>query len=104
MWSHYASDHKGVLPNVRPRSGYRHAVARLSRQICAEPTGVELDSKFSQRFWQNVVLEASRLAIREGERHPAAEITVLRHVADQVPVADARTEILKAVAVLRDRI
>jgi hypothetical protein len=33
----------------------------------------------------------------------AAEITVLRHAADQVPLADARTEILKAVAVLRDR-
>jgi hypothetical protein len=33
----------------------------------------------------------------------AAEITVLRHAADQVPVANARTKILKAVAVLRDR-
>ena len=33
----------------------------------------------------------------------AAEITVLRRVADKVPMADARTEILKAVAVLRDR-
>jgi 3-deoxy-D-manno-octulosonate 8-phosphate phosphatase KdsC-like HAD superfamily phosphatase len=33
----------------------------------------------------------------------AAEITVLRHAADQMPVAEARTEIRKAVAVLRDR-
>lgn len=33
----------------------------------------------------------------------AAELTVLRHAADQIPIADARTEILKAVAVLRDR-
>jgi hypothetical protein len=33
----------------------------------------------------------------------AAEITVLRHAAEQVPVACARTEILKEVAVLRDR-
>ena len=33
----------------------------------------------------------------------AAEMTVLRHAADQMPVADARTAILKAVAVLRDR-
>jgi limonene-1,2-epoxide hydrolase len=33
----------------------------------------------------------------------AAEITVLRHAADQMPVANVRTEILKAVAVLRDR-
>jgi hypothetical protein len=33
----------------------------------------------------------------------AAEITVLRHAAKQMPIADARTEILKAVAVLRER-
>jgi hypothetical protein len=33
----------------------------------------------------------------------AAEITVLRQIADKVSIADARTEILKAVAVLRDR-
>lgn len=32
----------------------------------------------------------------------AAEITVLHDIADKVPVADARTEILKSVAVLRD--
>ena len=32
----------------------------------------------------------------------AAEITVLRDIANKVPVAVARTEILKAVAVLRD--
>ena len=33
----------------------------------------------------------------------AAEITVLRQAADLMPIADARTEILKAVAALRDR-
>ncbi len=33
----------------------------------------------------------------------AAEITVLRQVAERVPVAGARTEILRAVAVLRDK-
>jgi hypothetical protein len=33
----------------------------------------------------------------------AAEITVLRQIAERVPVAAARTEILKAVAVLRDK-
>jgi hypothetical protein len=32
----------------------------------------------------------------------AAEITVLRQVAEKVPIAEVRTEILKAVAVLRD--
>jgi hypothetical protein len=54
-------------------------------------------------------VEVLRLAIRRlspsdnyvGDA--AAEITVLCHAADQMPVADARTEILKAVAVLRDR-
>jgi hypothetical protein len=34
----------------------------------------------------------------------AAEITVLRQVADKVPIVDARTEILKAIAVMRDRV
>jgi hypothetical protein len=34
----------------------------------------------------------------------AAEITVLRQVAEKTPIAEARTEILKAVAVLRDRV
>ena len=33
----------------------------------------------------------------------AAEITVLRQLADKLPIAEARTEVLKAVAVLRDR-
>jgi hypothetical protein len=34
----------------------------------------------------------------------AAEITVLRQAAEKAPIADARTEILKAIAVLRDRV
>lgn len=52
-------------------------------------------------------LDVLRLAIRRlspGDHFvgdAAAEITVLRHAAEQMPVADARTEILKAVAVLR---
>ena len=33
----------------------------------------------------------------------AAEITVLRQVAEKMPIAQARTEILKAFAVLRDK-
>jgi limonene-1,2-epoxide hydrolase len=33
----------------------------------------------------------------------AAEITVLRQAAERASTADARTEILKAIAVLRDR-
>lgn len=54
-------------------------------------------------------IEVLRLAIRRlspGDHFvgdAAAEITVLRHAADQMPVAEARTEIRKAVAVLRDR-
>lgn len=54
--------------------------------------------------------EVLRLAIRRlspGDNFvggAAAEITVLRQTAEKVPVADARTEILKAIAVLRDRV
>ena len=54
--------------------------------------------------------EVLRLAIRRlspGDHfvgNAAVEITVLRNAADQMPVADARMEILKALSVLRDRI
>jgi hypothetical protein len=54
--------------------------------------------------------EVLRLAIRRlspGDNYAgeaAAEITVLRQVAEKVPIADVRTEILKAIAVLRDRV
>jgi hypothetical protein len=34
----------------------------------------------------------------------ASEITVLRMVAERVPIADARTEVVKAIVVLRNRV
>jgi hypothetical protein len=51
------------------------------------------------------VLELAVRRLSPGDNYvgdAAAEITVLLHAADKVPVADARTEILKAIAVLRD--
>ena len=54
------------------------------------------------------VREVLQLAIRRlspGDHFvgdAAAEITLLLHIANTVPIAPARTEILKAVAVLRD--
>lgn len=54
-------------------------------------------------------IEVLRLTIRRlspGDHFvgdAAAEITVLRQAAETVPIAYARTEILKAVAVLRDK-
>ncbi len=53
------------------------------------------------------VLELAARRLSPGDHYvgdAAAEITVLRQVADKVPIADARTEILKAIAVLRDRV
>lgn len=62
-----------------------------------------------QAFGKTAALrEVLQLAVRRlspGDNHvgdAAAEITVLLHAADKVPLPDARTEILKAVAVLRD--
>lgn len=52
------------------------------------------------------VLELAARRLSPGDHFvadAAAEITVLRQAAEKVPVADARTEVLKAVAVLRDR-
>jgi hypothetical protein len=53
------------------------------------------------------VLEMAARRLSAGDHYvgdAAAEITVLRQVAKKVPIADVRTEILKAVAVLRDRV
>lgn len=53
------------------------------------------------------VLELAARRLSPGDHYigdAAAEITVLRMVAERAPIADARTEILKAIAVLRDRV
>jgi site-specific DNA-adenine methylase len=64
-----------------------------------------------QAFGKTVTLrELLQLAARQlspGDHFvgaAAAEITVLRQVAAKVPIADARTEILKAIAILRDKV
>jgi hypothetical protein len=64
-----------------------------------------------QAFGKSVTLrEVLQMAVRRlspGDHYvgeAAAEITVLRQAADKVPIADARTEILKAIAVQRDRV
>jgi hypothetical protein len=73
---------------------FQHAIELLEREAKAQ-TRVLRDI---------LVLAIRRLA--PGDHFvgdAAAEITVLRQAAERVPIADARTEILKAVAVLRDR-
>jgi len=84
------------------RSDYDQA-ARYVRYAC------ELLER--QAFGKTVALrEVLQLAARRlspGDHYvgdAAAEITVLRQVAEKVPIADARTGILKAIAVLRDRV
>jgi 3-deoxy-D-manno-octulosonate 8-phosphate phosphatase KdsC-like HAD superfamily phosphatase len=52
------------------------------------------------------VLQMAERRLSAGDHYvgdAAAEITVLRQVADKVPIAEARTEILEAIAVLNDR-
>jgi hypothetical protein len=53
------------------------------------------------------VLEMAARRLSAGDHYvgdAAAEITVLCQVAEKVPLTDARTEIQKAIAVLRDRV
>jgi hypothetical protein len=53
------------------------------------------------------VLQMAARRLSPGDHYvgaAATEITVLRQVAEKVPIADARTEILKAIAALRDRV
>jgi len=83
------------------RSDYDQA-ARYLQHACAL-----MDSQAPGKM--RATCEVLELAIRRlspGDHFvgdAAAEITVLSQAADQMPIADARTEILKAVAVLRDR-
>jgi hypothetical protein len=58
---------------------------------------------FAQTMAARDVLQLAVRRLSPGDHFvgdAAAEITVLRQIADKVPMADARTEILKAVAVL----
>jgi hypothetical protein len=91
--------------------------ARVSSQkerlICTRgSTEGELQSAKNEKlFGKTLALrEVLQMAVRRlspGDHQlgdAAAEITVLRQVAEKVTIGDARTEILKAIAVLRDRV
>jgi hypothetical protein len=72
----------------------RYAWELLEREAFGEPALLR----------KTLLVAARRLS--QGDHligNAAAEITVLRKIAEKVPVAAARTEILKAVAVLRDK-
>jgi hypothetical protein len=72
----------------------RYAWELLEREAFGEPALLR----------KTLLVAARRLS--QGDHligNAAAEITVLCQVAEKVPVAAARTEILKAVAVLRDK-
>ena len=72
----------------------RYAWELLEREAFGEPALLR----------KTLLVAARRLS--QGDHligNAAAEITVLRKIAEKVPVAAARTEILKAVAVLQDK-
>ena len=72
----------------------RYAWELLEREAFGEPALLR----------KTLLVAARRLS--QGDHligNAAAEITVLRKIAEKVPMAAARTEILKAVAVLQDK-
>ena len=72
----------------------RYAWELLEREAFGEPALLR----------KTLLVAARRLS--QGDHligNAAAEITVLRKIAEKVPMAAARTEILKAVALLRDK-
>jgi hypothetical protein len=84
-----------------PRTGLDQA-ARYLKYACEL---LEREAYGEPALLRKTLLVAVR-RLSQGEHllgNAAAEIIVLRHVAEKVPVAAARTEILKAIAVLRDR-
>jgi hypothetical protein len=87
------------LPMTLHRSDYDQA-ARYLRYAC------ELLERqaFGKTATLREVLQMAARRLSPGDNYvgdAAAEITVLRQVAEKVPIADSRTEILKAIAVLR---
>ena len=76
---------------------------QLRRERCELPER----QAFGRTVTLREVLEMAARRFSAGDHYvgdAAAEITVLRQIAEKVPIAEARTEILKAVAVLRDRV
>jgi limonene-1,2-epoxide hydrolase len=72
----------------------QHAIELLERDAASQTRGLR------------EILELAIRRLSPGDHFvgdAAAEITVLREAAERVPSADAPTEILKAVAVLRDK-
>jgi hypothetical protein len=89
-------------PMTLHRSDYDQA-ARYLRYACEL---LEREA-FGRTVTLREVLQMAARRLCAGDHYvgdAAAEITVLRQVAEKVPIADARTEILKAIAVLRDRV
>jgi hypothetical protein len=83
------------------RSDLDHA-ARYLRYACEL---LEREA-FAKTKMLRELLELAARRLSPGDNYvgdAAAEITVLREVAAKAPIAAARTEILKAVAVLRDK-
>lgn len=84
------------------RSDYDQA-ARYLRHACDL---LERDAKAQTRILRENILELAIRRLSPGDHFvgdAAAEITVLRQAAESAPIAEARLDILKAVAVLRDR-
>jgi hypothetical protein len=76
--------------------------ARYLRYAC----GLLEREAFGKTMTLREVLDLAARRLSPGDNYAgdaAAEITVLRQVATKVPVAAARMEILKAVAVLQDK-
>jgi limonene-1,2-epoxide hydrolase len=84
------------------RSDYDQA-ARYLRFAC-ELLEVEA---FGKAAALREVLQLAARRLSPGDHYvgdAAAEITVLRHAAEKVSIAAARMDIMKAIAVLRDRV
>ncbi len=90
------------VPMTLHRSDYDQAV-RYVKYACEL---LEREA-FGRTVTLREVLQMAARRLSAGDHYvgdAAAEITVLRQVADKVPIAEARTEIMKAIAVLRDRV
>jgi hypothetical protein len=89
-----------------PMTLHRHDYDQAARYLKYACELLEREA-FGRTVTLREVLQMATRRLSAGDHYvgdAAAEITVLRQVAEKVPITEARTEILKAIAVLRDRV
>jgi hypothetical protein len=104
--THAQTEAAADVDNLKPMTLYRGDYDQATRYLKYACDLLERQA-FGKTTTLREVLQMVMRRLSPGDHYvgdAAAEITVLRQAAEKAPIADARVEILKAIAVLRDRV